>query len=130
MDISSWKLWAHSTLTRLAKTLHHGLALVGGCAIVFIVAHSTSVLPEPAAGQPSIQGAIRYDGESLVERIDDADSARQRALAVYLSRRYRIASTATEQLVGAAYDAGEQVGLDPLLILAVMAIESRFNPIA
>jgi len=25
---------------------------------------------------------------------------------------------------------GQQVGLDPLLILAVMAIESRFNPIA
>ena len=32
--------------------------------------------------------------------------------------------------MGAAHDAGRQVGLDPLLILAVMAVESRFNPVA
>jgi soluble lytic murein transglycosylase-like protein len=48
----------------------------------------------------------------------------------YLSRRYRIAPDITEQFVGAAYDSGQQVGLDPLLILAVVAVESRFNPIA
>jgi soluble lytic murein transglycosylase-like protein len=32
--------------------------------------------------------------------------------------------------VGAAHEAGREVGLDPLLILAVMAVESRFNPVA
>jgi hypothetical protein len=32
--------------------------------------------------------------------------------------------------VGAAREAGREVGLDPLLILAVMAVESRFNPVA
>ena len=35
-----------------------------------------------------------------------------------------------EHLIGATFEAGRQVGIDPLLILAVMAIESRFNPIA
>jgi len=35
-----------------------------------------------------------------------------------------------ERFVGAAYDAGRNTGLDPLLILAVMAVESRFNPVA
>jgi hypothetical protein len=29
-----------------------------------------------------------------------------------------------------AHSAGQQIGLDPLLIIAVMAVESRFNPIA
>lgn len=32
--------------------------------------------------------------------------------------------------MSAASDASEQAGLDPLLILAVIAVESRFNPIA
>jgi soluble lytic murein transglycosylase-like protein len=33
-------------------------------------------------------------------------------------------------MVSAAYDAAHQVGLDPLLLLAVISVESRFNPIA
>ena len=41
-----------------------------------------------------------------------------------------MALDATEQLVGAAHEAGSRLGMDPLLILAVMAVESRFNPIA
>jgi soluble lytic murein transglycosylase-like protein len=32
--------------------------------------------------------------------------------------------------VSAAYREGSGIGVDPLLIIAVMAIESRFNPIA
>lgn len=52
------------------------------------------------------------------------------ALAEFVSKRYRVSLDATLELVSAAYAAGEQTGLDPLLILAVMAVESRFNPIA
>jgi soluble lytic murein transglycosylase-like protein len=33
-------------------------------------------------------------------------------------------------MVAAAYRAAKEVGLDPLLVLAVISIESRFNPIA
>ena len=51
-------------------------------------------------------------------------------LVKYLSRRFLIAGQATEQMVGAAYRAAREVGLDPLLVLAVISVESRFNPIA
>ena len=37
---------------------------------------------------------------------------------------------AVANYVAAAYRAGEQYSLDPLLILAVMAVESRYNPVA
>ncbi|PLZ01246.1 transglycosylase SLT domain protein [Burkholderia sp. WAC0059] len=58
-------------------------------------------------------------------------SAREQALvASYLSRRYRVAEEPVAELVKAAFDTGHQVGLDPLLLLAVMAIESGFNPYA
>jgi soluble lytic murein transglycosylase-like protein len=51
-------------------------------------------------------------------------------LVKYLSRRFFVASAATERMVGAAFRAAREVGLDPLLVLAVISVESRFNPIA
>ncbi len=62
-----------------------------------------------------------------------ADAPRDPAQAVlvkYLSRRFLIAGEATDRIVGAAYRAAREVGLDPLLVLAVISVESRFNPIA
>ncbi|WP_150589785.1 lytic transglycosylase domain-containing protein [Pandoraea eparura] len=58
------------------------------------------------------------------------DSREQIAVADYLARRYRVAGDVTGNLVRAAYSTGKEVGLDPLLLLAVMAIESGFNPYA
>ena len=54
----------------------------------------------------------------------------QDLVASYLSRRYRVAQEPVSELVKAAFDTGREVGLDPLLLLAVMAIESGFNPYA
>ncbi|MBP0621699.1 lytic transglycosylase domain-containing protein [Cupriavidus consociatus] len=54
----------------------------------------------------------------------------QAAVAGYIARKYRVAAQATAQLVKAAYLTGREVGIDPLLILGVIAIESSFNPYA
>ncbi|MDD5296887.1 MAG: transglycosylase SLT domain-containing protein [Rhodocyclaceae bacterium] len=53
-----------------------------------------------------------------------------RRVADYLSHKYRVAAPAVEPLVAAAHVVGSRVGLDPMLILAVAAIESGFNPFA
>lgn len=57
-------------------------------------------------------------------------SREQDLVASYLARRYRVAQEPVSELVKAAFDTGREVGLDPLLLLAVMAIESGFNPYA
>lgn len=51
-------------------------------------------------------------------------------LARYLSDRYKAPELVTARAVSAAYANGQQNGLDPLLLLAVMAVESRFDPLA
>jgi hypothetical protein len=50
--------------------------------------------------------------------------------AQYLARRYRVADEAVRVLVAAAREAGNERQIDPLLILAVMAVESSMNPFA
>jgi len=57
-------------------------------------------------------------------------SHEQDLVASYLARRYRVAQEPVSELVKAAFDTGREVGLDPLLLLSVMAIESGFNPYA
>ncbi|MBS1187462.1 MAG: lytic transglycosylase protein [Burkholderiaceae bacterium] len=54
----------------------------------------------------------------------------QRWVTSWLAKRYRVASDAANMLVSAAYTTAVETKLDPLLILAVIAVESRFNPFA
>lgn len=54
----------------------------------------------------------------------------QAAVAYWLSKKYRVAPEPIAALVSAAYEQGKANKLDPTLILAIMAIESSFNPFA
>lgn len=116
---------------RAAAILHHGLALIGLVAVLLVVVRGKTLFFDEQQNRSATIGPIHYDaGGALFEGAEEADSQKYRALANYLSRRYRIAPDVTEVFVGAAHEAGREVGLDPLLILAVMAVESRFNPVA
>jgi soluble lytic murein transglycosylase-like protein len=59
-----------------------------------------------------------------------ASTEQRKAVAGYIARKFRVAHDATLHLVKAAYVTGKEVGVDPLLLLAIMAIESSFNPYA
>ena len=54
----------------------------------------------------------------------------QAAIAYWLSKKYKVAAEPMAALVAEAYNQGSQHKIDPTLILAVVAIESRFNPFA
>jgi soluble lytic murein transglycosylase-like protein len=109
-------------------------------------------LAEPESGNPSDdtdtareQATVAEDGSSdpagpTVTQIEVASwvpsiplavlSAEQAAVAKWLSRRYRVAKEPIARLVHEAWEAGSSAGVDPALVLAVAAIESRFNPFA
>ncbi|MBC7992154.1 MAG: lytic transglycosylase domain-containing protein [Rhizobacter sp.] len=81
--------------------------------------------PEALAelGEPdAIARATAYDPKDLTRQ--------QAAVAIWLSRRYRVAPEPVSRLVKEAWTVGARAGLDPTLILAIMAIESSFNPFA
>ncbi|WAI85435.1 MULTISPECIES: lytic transglycosylase domain-containing protein [Achromobacter] len=52
------------------------------------------------------------------------------ALRNYISRKYKVAYDATGPLLNTVYKVSREKKLDPLLVLAVIAIESRYNPLA
>jgi Transglycosylase SLT domain len=62
---------------------------------------------------------------------DPRDLNRQQAaVAQWISRRYKVAPEPISRLVQEAWSVGQRARLDPTLILAIMAVESSFNPFA
>jgi hypothetical protein len=71
------------------------------------------------------------DAISRATATDPKELTRQQAaVAQWISRRYKVAPEPISALVQEAWAIGERAGLDPTLILAIMAIESSFNPFA
>jgi hypothetical protein len=60
----------------------------------------------------------------------DPNEREYRALGEYLARRYRVSPEMTTSIVAKSNAVGQELKLDPMLILAVISVESRFNPIA
>jgi soluble lytic murein transglycosylase-like protein len=58
------------------------------------------------------------------------DAARHEALAEFLAKRYKVSQDVTLEFVQIAHAEAARLNLDPLLIMAVIAVESRYNPIA
>ena len=57
-------------------------------------------------------------------------SSQQVAIASWISKKYSVAQEPVGNLVAEAFEVGQNAKLDPTLILAIMAIESGFNPFA
>jgi hypothetical protein len=133
----------------LLEVSHNSLALLGLAVLVTLVF---------VAGRPDLRqqtetwalGWLQERHESRAAESDDLTVAaaepdaveratavnpkeltrQQAALAKWISRRYNVALEPIGRLVQEAWTIGKHAGLDPTLILAIAAIESRFNPFA
>ncbi len=135
----------------LLEVGHNGLALLGmaviGIALLAggrsdlrhtLEAHTLSWLQarHEARQPPAVEQVEQVDlGEpdaiARATAVDPKDLNRtQAAVAGWLARRYRVAPEPVSRLVQEAWRVGELVNIDPTLILAVMAVESSFNPFA
>ncbi|HSH90156.1 MAG TPA: lytic transglycosylase domain-containing protein [Ramlibacter sp.] len=121
---------------------HNSFALVG-LATVFCVITLTARPDLRQAGETRLMGWLLARQEAAVgmpielNAIERATATnpldlpkQQAAVAYWLSKKYRVAPEPVSALVMEAYDIGEKSKLDPTLILAIMAIESGFNPFA
>lgn len=80
--------------------------------------------PAPA---PAAEAAAPLSAE---DKAMLGNQKQQKFVTSWLSKRYRVAGDAANMLVSTAYMTAHDIKLDPLLILAVMAIESGLNPFA
>lgn len=82
--------------------------------------------------QMAISGiAIEPDAIERATAANPKDLPKQQAAVAYwLSKKYRVAPEPLSALVAEAYEIGKRTQLDPTLLLAIMAIESSFNPFA
>lgn len=85
-----------------------------------------------AAGERSAVSETPPDrwGDWLGVKPNKAAEPAQEHVTRYLSRRYRVAENAVRRIVGEAFRTGRAMGVEPLLILAVTAVESGLNPLA
>jgi soluble lytic murein transglycosylase-like protein len=109
---------AIATLVSLPGWLRHIEAAPLPAALFGPVAHASVAVPEAARPAAALQV------------LPQKESVRHQALAEFLAKRYRVSRDSLERFIRLAYAAGHSTQLDPLLILAVMAVESSFNPIA
>jgi hypothetical protein len=127
---------SHNSLALLGLVVMGGVIVVGGRADV------RDLLEEQALDWLQARQEARLtpapdeeDADMLaVDRATAADPARlnrqQSNVAQWLSRRYRVAPEPVSRLVQEAWTLGSRFELEPTLILAIMAIESGFNPFA
>jgi soluble lytic murein transglycosylase-like protein len=127
----------HELHLELGRTRAILLALVATLCVAWLLSSATSLqrlIAAPAIAAAISDRAAEASGADAIVPVTAKVAPQARpeieALAGVIAKRYRIAPEATRGLVETAYGEGQRIGLDPLLIMAVIAIESRFNPIA
>ena len=126
---------------------HNSFALLG-LAVVFAVATLIARPDLRDAGEFQLMTWLQERQEEALGVIDEPAVAEltaveratasnpkdlpstQAAVAYWLSKKYSVAPEPLSVLVAQAFEIGQKAKLDPTLILAIMAIESGFNPFA
>ena len=125
----------------LFEITHNSFALLG-LGLVFAIITLTARPDLRQAGEAQLitwlqerqEIAIGYTEPDAIDRATAAEPKdlpkQQAALAFWLARKYGVAPEPLSVLVSEAFEIGAKAKLDPTLILAIMAIESGFNPFA
>jgi soluble lytic murein transglycosylase-like protein len=142
VSIPSLRWLIAQRMTEILNTLSRPLALIGLIVILMVgtlisqpqlsakIEAKTLVWLlnrfENRAGMPSEPEAI-----DRVSALNPKELPSQQAnVALWLSKKYRVAPEPIGALVAEAYELGKTTKIDPSLLLAVMAVESSFNPFA
>jgi hypothetical protein len=136
------KTFASDVADGFFEITHNSFALVG-LAVIFATITLVARPDLRDAGEMQLASWLKSRQPEAVETIqelgavDRATAAdpqdlpkQQAAVAYWLSKKYRVAPEPLSALVAEAYSIGKRTKLEPTLILAIMAIESGFNPFA
>lgn len=136
------RLFASNMAQGFFEITHNSFALLG-LAVMFVVITLTARPELRQLGEmqlfswlqtrqaPISDATLENDAAERMNVTDPAHLPQQQAaVASWLSKKYHVAPEPLRALVAEAYELGLQTRLDPTLILAVMAIESGFNPFA
>ena len=115
--------------------------LLCGLMIIFSIGQGSwrDWLPETWRGFQETFSSINANNAVLAEAAPEVEpdvvpvpnevlSPRMNAVLEHVTRRYRVAATTLRPIFTAAQSTARQRGLDPLLIVAIIGIESGFNP--
>ena len=140
--ISGVRTFAADVTEGFLEITHNSFALIG-LAVAFVAIALTARPDLRQAGEERLMNWLQARQVEMVGMpIEPGASERatasnpkdlpkeQAAVAYWLSKKYRVAPEPLAALVAEAYDIGGRAKIDPTLILAIMAIESSFNPFA
>jgi soluble lytic murein transglycosylase-like protein len=154
----TWRQTGADVARGVRHVSHHALAVVGLGAVLTAVFLSTRpelrhqletdalawlsdralarLAPDSAPGDaPRTDNILLAMAEpDAIQRATAADlselNRQQQSVVQWISRRYSVAQEPISRLVQEAWSVGKAAGVEPTLILAIMAMESSFNPFA
>jgi len=140
--VLSLQTWAADVREGFVEITRHSLAVVG-LAVVLV---GVTFLARPGlqvAASEILLGWLELRMVDVSDTIETANAAsrtttqnpktpspEQLTVTRWLGRRYRVANEPLAAMVSQAWALGERSQLSPTLILAIVGVESRFNPFA
>lgn len=131
-------------LTFFVHFAHGGFVMLGAivmalCSYQVIQFGPAGLDPRSAFGYKQTADLYATDDVATAEAAMEEASVSENAsgmpagyarVATAIAKRHRVSPVVVETLVQAAIREGRSNGIDPMLILAVITVESRFNPFA